>query len=961
MGMAASEKPKTKRFTIFPQEIRGSLLLAFCLLFLLFLFLGLSALQQASEVDRRTELIVENYRQGSQAFSQLGNFAFELDTIAREGMRAADIRTRRLWTERLTKTKSEIDSYIAQHLRTSSNPAEREALQELQKGVQDYSKALEGTMRLIRRGGTGKDRLLLSDSRLLSSQKRLRVERERLFSLYERAALQRQREISSIFSQFRSHTLALICITLLLGISIMYFSRRDIQRKANQIKEERDFSQTLIEAMGDGVVLFNSQEEIEFANRRFSEMLRYAPEEIIGKGYPQLFHPEDLPEAKRHSSVPADQRVHTFESRLIRADGSSFSALITVAPRLGGTGEHLGSVAVFRDITMRKEAERSIEQLARALEETDEVVVVTDLEENITYVNRAAVRTYGYEKEELIGRHVSLLRTPDDHLFLGPEIRAASLSQGWRGEIMNRRRTGQAFPISLTTSLLRDEKAAPYGVVGISRDISERKKIQEEIIRRNRELGSLNAIAATLSQSLNLEETLDRALLQIMEAVDADGGEIYVRREDGSSRPVQVACRGMEKDHSQQQSLPDIEPPWSKPMAFAESSIVIDDLRKEGIHSSLLAQGFLSFASIPIKSKGAILGVLNVGRKKLASFAPSEIELLEAAGNQTGMFVENVRFLERERRRVEELSTLTQVAQSLNSSLDLQKVLESIVSMAAKAMHAPAANLMLLDADTAELHWSANVGLPREWIATVGNLKVGESISGLVVSTGCPLCILDMSKDSRFLHPQLAERFGFRSFLGVPLISRGRSLGGLFILTTEPRCFSEREIRLLSAMADHAALAIENASLFREAEQLARDNFRRYQEVSILNEVGAAMRSTVQLDQLLPIILTGVTFGGGLGFNRAILFLVDEKGEVLEGVLGMGPSSPEDAAHIWGDLEREKLSLRADPGDLPQIPRFISFQSLRSRLEDSPDSRGRRDSPHRHRKEELQYRGRQRT
>ncbi|MDH7500626.1 MAG: GAF domain-containing protein, partial [candidate division NC10 bacterium] len=717
-----------------------------------------------------------------------------------------------------------------------------------------------------------------------------------------------QQEISTAFDEFGNRTIWLISITLLLGIGIMFFSLREIQRKTNQIKEERDFSQTLIEAIGDGVVLFNLQEKIEFVNRRFAEMLRDDPDRILRVTWPQIFHPEDLPEAKRHSGGLLKMQPHTFEGRLIRSNRSVFPALITVAPRLGANGEILGGVAVLRDITERKEAERSIQRLARALEETDEIVIITDLEEKITYANKAAARTYGYSSQELVGRHVSLLRTLDDHLFLGPQIRAASLSQGWQGEVMNRRRNGEVFPILLTTSLVRDEKGEPVAIVGISRDISERKRIQEEILQRNRELASLNAITATVSRSLNLPETLWETMIKVMEAIDAEGCEIYIQ-EDGSRRPVQVVSLGMERDHWQQQTLPQIEPPWAKPMALGDQPIVINDLQRDGRYPSLLSQGFLAFASIPLQSKGTSLGVLNVARKKGDGFSPAEVELLMATGNQMGMFVENVRSFERERRRVEELSSLIEVVQAVNSSLDLQKVLETIVSMAARLMNAPVAGLMLLDEAKQELCWSATLGVPPEWIERVGNLRVGESISGLVVSTGGPLSIPEISQDSRFLFPELAERFGLHSFLGVPLMVRGKPIGELSVLTTEPRCFAEREIRLLSAMADQAALAIENARLFQETEKLARDNFRRYQEVSILNELGTAMRGHHELEKLVSIVLTGVTYGGGLGFNRAILFLTDERNQCLEGVMGMGPSSAEEASRIWSELEGKKHSL----------------------------------------------------
>ncbi|MEK6568300.1 MAG: hypothetical protein AABZ27_06165, partial [Candidatus Omnitrophota bacterium] len=80
-------------------------------------------------------------------------------------------------------------------------------------------------------------------------------------------------------------------------------------------------------------------------------------------------------------------------------------------------------------------------------------------------------------------------------------------------------------------------------------------------------------------------------------------------------------------------------------------------------------------------------------------------------------------------------------------------------------------------------------------------------------------------------------------------------------------------------------------------------------ELSLLYEISNAMRTTLKLDEILYIILTAVTAHVGLGFNRAMLFLVNEKDGVLEGKMGIGPDSGEEANRIWTYLEKEKTNL----------------------------------------------------
>jgi len=84
---------------------------------------------------------------------------------------------------------------------------------------------------------------------------------------------------------------------------------------------------------------------------------------------------------------------------------------------------------------------------------------------------------------------------------------------------------------------------------------------------------------------------------------------------------------------------------------------------------------------------------------------------------------------------------------------------------------------------------------------------------------------------------------------------------------------------------------------------------RARMELSILYEVSNAMRTTLQLDEILYIILTGVTAHSGLGFNRAMLFLINEKEKLIEGKIGIGPDTGEEAGCIWARIETEKMNL----------------------------------------------------
>ncbi len=92
-----------------------------------------------------------------------------------------------------------------------------------------------------------------------------------------------------------------------------------------------------------------------------------------------------------------------------------------------------------------------------------------------------------------------------------------------------------------------------------------------------------------------------------------------------------------------------------------------------------------------------------------------------------------------------------------------------------------------------------------------------------------------------------------------------------------------------------------------EIAKIKQELERTKTELSILYEISNAMRTTLKLDEILYIILTGVTAHAGLGFNRALLFLVNEREGIIEGKMGIGPETEEEANRIWAQIEQEKM------------------------------------------------------
>jgi GAF domain-containing protein len=122
---------------------------------------------------------------------------------------------------------------------------------------------------------------------------------------------------------------------------------------------------------------------------------------------------------------------------------------------------------------------------------------------------------------------------------------------------------------------------------------------------------------------------------------------------------------------------------------------------------------------------------------------------------------------------------------------------------------------MLLDEKKQELVIASSQSLSKEYL-TKKNLKVGQSISGKVVKEKRPITVLDVTKESGYMYPNVAKKEGLVSMLCVPMMIKDRVIGVINSYTQHPYKFSEEEIGILQAIANQAAVAIENTRLDQE-------------------------------------------------------------------------------------------------------------------------------------------------
>ncbi|MDO9573285.1 MAG: GAF and ANTAR domain-containing protein [Candidatus Omnitrophota bacterium] len=161
---------------------------------------------------------------------------------------------------------------------------------------------------------------------------------------------------------------------------------------------------------------------------------------------------------------------------------------------------------------------------------------------------------------------------------------------------------------------------------------------------------------------------------------------------------------------------------------------------------------------------------------------------------------------------VKQIEAISKVASLITSGMYLEELLRLVVQVTAEVMNSKISSLMLLDPDKKELVVKATQSISEAYNKKA-NIILGEGIAGVVAKENKPICILDVKEDARYLNQDVAKKEGLCSLACVPLAVKGRVIGVLNCYTSKKHKFSKSELDLLAALANQAAIAIENAEL----------------------------------------------------------------------------------------------------------------------------------------------------
>lgn len=269
----------------------------------------------------------------------------------------------------------------------------------------------------------------------------------------------------------------------------------------------------------------------------------------------------------------------------------------------------------------------------------------------------------------------------------------------------------------------------------------------------------------------------------------------------------------------------------------------VGDVSKDPRYISV-RQHVQSELAVPLEVNGEVRGVLNVDSDRQNAFGSEDQELLEALAAQAARVIQNTWLYEQLRLKARMFEALANVSRTINSTLNLDDALQVVTREARLLMQAKVCSLMMMDDRQECLDLRASSGAGESYLAKP-RLSVQESLLGVVVRRKKPLQVANVQTSTRYQNVEVARREGLVSLLSVPLLFAGEAIGTLSVYTAQPYNFSNEEIRILSALAELSAIAIEKARLYERVVDI-EEQLRQNEKLSALGLLAAEVAHEIR-------------------------------------------------------------------------------------------------------------------
>ncbi|WP_456388004.1 GAF domain-containing protein [Desulfolithobacter sp.] len=323
-------------------------------------------------------------------------------------------------------------------------------------------------------------------------------------------------------------------------------------------------------------------------------------------------------------------------------------------------------------------------------------------------------------------------------------------------------------------------------------------------------------VTKLISMVLDHQQVMDTIVRSLPDLLDVDA--CTIRLLDASSNTfVLGAAYGLSMEYLSRQSIDTEE---TMEMIKSGYPVAKTDLDKDPGYVDREAasrEGIKSVLTLPILFQDSIIGIMRLLTRSNRVFSAEEVSFSMALAEQVGIAISNARMFREMENQVDFMKEVQDISRLVNSTLDLDTVLNTIVERVPRSIGAKAASIRLLNPQTNKLELVASYGLSDRYLQR-GRIEAEKNV--VMVLSGDPVAIYDVASDKRVFYREHMEEEGIKSLLAVPIKVGREVIGVLRILTDEHHCFTSSEVNFVSTVAESSGTAIQNARTYQKMNML---------------------------------------------------------------------------------------------------------------------------------------------
>ncbi len=415
---------------------------------------------------------------------------------------------------------------------------------------------------------------------------------------------------------------------------------------------------------------------------------------------------------------------------------------------------------------------------------------------------------------------------------------------------------------------------------------------------RQRFTEALNESMAKLSSTLDLPVILDDILGQLKCVVNYSSASLWMRDGDRLMMWANAGFTTAEQEKLRITPLPITNKPFQSMLATQQPCRIPDVHKQPDLDAIVGTERIRSWIGAPLIFQGRVIGQLSVDNWEPDQYDSEDEAKVMAFAQHAAVAIRNADLFEEQKKWSKHLLSVSEDIVDMTQVRDLPEQVDRVAQAVIDLLGCEISGVAIYNEDNEEVHCLPGKGYRGVSDGFANSFRFSlKHDRAKILQTDKIYVIEDAKvKDSHIFWWRWAQQIGARRIMAKGLKVSGQTVGVLYAADRQPRNTSENEKTTFELLANQAALVIRSAQL--------REESRRYTELQILlQQISVVGQRTSNLDVILNIVLTGVTAGYGLRFNRALLMLTDETGKYLVGRTGIGQLDRKEADAIWKNLQ----------------------------------------------------------